>query len=69
MEDRGTTDRFAIRRGAPAISGLVVALYGHEVTFGTARGHKNCSCRTTTAAGSGLKALSSGQLAFSLQQI
>ena len=60
MEDRGTADRFPVGHGAPAVSGLVVALHWQEVTVRTALWHKDGSC---------LQGLSPGQLTFGLTRI
>jgi len=70
LEDRGAADRFAIRRGAPAVSSMAVALRWQEVPFRTALWHKDGCYRTAAVAvGSGLQALSSCQLAFRLLRI
>lgn len=72
MEDCGTADRFAVGRGAPAESGLVVALHWLEMTVRMALGHKDGGCWAKMAAtveGPGLQGLSPGQLAFGLTRI
>lgn len=72
MEDGGPTEGFAVRCGTPAVSGLVVALHGQEVTVLMAVWHEHGSCRTDMAAATvdvGLQGLSPSQLAFGLAQI
>lgn len=65
MEDRGAADGFAVGRGAPAVSGLVVALHWQEVAVWMALWHKDGSGWTHVAPTVlGLPGLALCQLAF-----
>lgn len=65
MEDRGAADGFAVGRGAPAVSGLVVALRWQEVAVWMALWHKDGSSWTHVAPTLlGLLGLALRQLAF-----
>ena len=73
MEDRGATDGFAVGRGAPAVSGLVVTLHRQEVPVLMALWHEDGSSWANVAAaavvGAGLQGLRPGQLALGLTRI
>lgn len=72
MEHRGPTERFAVGRGAPTVSRLVVALHRQEVAVRVALWHEHGGGGTSVAAlaaAVGLQRLSPGQLAFGLAQI
>lgn len=68
MEDCGPADWFAVRRGAPAVAGLVVTLHGQEVTVRVALRYKDGGSRShrAAAAGAGLQSMSPSLLALGL---